>query len=119
MRKREGFRCVVIGTVGQGGRRGLAGSEASCMISLGSTFGLLWLGLSWKPRPKKKKNRDAGSLLTKFWQFWECCCRVMVWLPKLVASEVAGESSVVICSLSIICLSLQSHHRRNNGKWSH
>ena len=87
VRKREGFRCAVFGAVGTGGRGGLAGREASNMISLGSTFGFLWLGLSWKPRPKKKKKKEREKL--------EVFVQVLTVLGKLLQSY--GLASQVSC----------------------
>lgn len=80
------------------------------MWLVGHIDGFLWSILSSNTG---QEYRDAGRTLTKFWQCWASCCRNVVWFPKLVASEVVSQSSVVIQGLR------GSHHRRSHVQVDH
>lgn len=67
--------------------------RASFVIDLGSIFGLFFLVLSWKQGPKTRKLAVIDQ-----------DCFGLVWLPRWVAAEVVGQSSVVIYSLVIVHL---------------
>lgn len=101
-KKRKGLECSVIGRCWQGEATEDCPEVGHLMWLVGHIDGFLWLILSCNTG---QEYRDAGRTLTKFWQCWASCCRNVVWFPKLVASEVVSQSSVVIQGLR------GSHHR--------
>ena len=110
-KKRKGLECSVIGRCWQGEATEDCPEVGHLMWLVGHIDGFLWLILSCS---RGHEYRDAGRTLTRFWQCWASCCRIVVWFPELVASEVVSQSSVVIQGQR------GSHHRRSHvqvGKW--
>ena len=110
-KKRMGRECSVIGRCWQGEATEDCPEVGHLMWLVGHIDGFLWLILSCSTG---HEYRDAGRTLARFWQCWASCCRIVVWFPELVASEVVSQSSVVIQGQR------GSHHRRSHvqvGKW--
>lgn len=92
-KKEEGLRVFCDRKMlARGGYGGLS-RVGHLMWLVGYIDAFLWLILSCSTG---HEYRDAVRTLTKFWQCWASCCRIVVWFPKLVGSEVVSQSSVVI-----------------------
>jgi hypothetical protein len=86
-----------------GGR--LTRRGAFYMSGLGSLLGFLWLVLSWGGG--NEKDREV-TVIAKCWPLWADCCRVRHLASGLVAMEIVGQNSIVICYLAIVHLYIQS-----------
>lgn len=69
--------------------------RASALLLL--TEWLIWeayLAVSGWPGGRWGQKIGMWSSLTKYWLFWVTAAEVVVWLPRLPAAEVGGQSSV-------------------------